>query len=94
VTLREDYRITLQGELDAGAPDTIRTRLGAFGWAFRRLLNIFRRLNRVAGECRDCMEIAVSNDVTKPDYCNACEGACGPEYSLSAECQAEGAYGG
>ena len=38
--------------------------------------------------------IAISNDVNKPDYCNACEGECGPEYSLSAECQAEGAYGG
>ncbi len=45
-------------------------------------------------KCRDCMEIAVSNDVNKPDYCNACEGECGPENTLSSECQAEGAYGG
>lgn len=44
-------------------------------------------------KCRDCMEIAVSNDVESPDYCNACEGNCGPEFTLSAECQAEGAYG-
>jgi len=45
-------------------------------------------------KCRDCMEIAVSNDVTKPDFCNACEGECGPDNTLSTECQAEGAYGG
>ena len=44
-------------------------------------------------KCRDCMEIAISNDVTNPDYCNACEGECGPENTLSSECQAEGAYG-
>lgn len=43
-------------------------------------------------KCRDCMEIAVSNDVTKPDYCNACEGVCGPEHSTSEECQAPHAY--
>jgi len=42
--------------------------------------------------CRDCFEIAVSNDVTIPDYCNQCEGLCGPEHDLSGECQAEGAY--
>lgn len=39
--------------------------------------------------CRDCFEIAVSNDVTSPDYCNACEGVCGPEHSPSLECQAD-----
>lgn len=44
-------------------------------------------------KCRDCMEIAISSDITKPDYCNACEGNCGPEFSTFAECQAEGAYG-
>lgn len=40
--------------------------------------------------CRDCMEIAVSGDTAKPDYCSACEGACGPEHTTSTECQAEG----
>ena len=44
-------------------------------------------------KCRDCMEIAISNDMNNPDYCNACEDVCGPEFSLSAKCQAEGAYG-
>ena len=43
-------------------------------------------------KCRDCMEIAISNDMANPDYCNACEGICGPE--SSSECQAEHAYGG
>jgi hypothetical protein len=43
-------------------------------------------------KCRDCMEIAISNDTSKPDYCNACEGKCGPEHDTSGECQAEHAY--
>lgn len=43
--------------------------------------------------CRDCFEIVVSNDMARPDYCDECEGNCGPEHSLSEECQAEGAYG-
>lgn len=43
-------------------------------------------------KCRDCMEIAVSNDVTKPDYCGDCEGVCGPEYDTSGECRATHAY--
>lgn len=47
-----------------------------------------------ACKCRDCMEIAVSNDVLDPDYCNECEGVCGSENSTSTECQAEHAYGG
>ncbi len=45
-------------------------------------------------KCRDCMEIAISDDMASPDYCNACEGVCGPEFAFSSECQAEGAYGG
>ena len=36
MTLREDYRLTLAGELGVGAPNNMRTRLGAFWWAFRR----------------------------------------------------------
>ena len=40
------------------------------------------------------MEIAVSNDVRSPDYCGACEGVCGPEFTLSLECEAEHAYCG
>jgi len=43
--------------------------------------------------CRDCFEVAISNDVTSPDLCNACEDTCGPENSTSSECQADGAYG-
>jgi len=43
-------------------------------------------------KCRDCMEVAISNDVTKPDYCGACEDTCGPKNTTSAECQAEHAY--
>lgn len=38
--------------------------------------------------CRDCMEIAISSDVTKPELCSACEGNCGPAFSTSLECQA------
>lgn len=39
--------------------------------------------------CRDCFEIAISDDITKPDYCNMCEGKCGPEYATSGDCQVE-----
>jgi hypothetical protein len=42
-------------------------------------------------KCRDCMEIAVSDDMDDPDFCNACEEAGCEE---DEECQAEGAYGG
>lgn len=38
MTLLEDYRLTLEGELDVGAPDTWRTRYGALYWALRRWL--------------------------------------------------------
>lgn len=40
------------------------------------------------------MEISISNDTTRPDLCNECEGNCGPENSTSTECQAENAYSG
>lgn len=40
-------------------------------------------------KCRDCMEIAISSDANKPEYCNACEGNCGPENTTSTECQAK-----
>ena len=43
-------------------------------------------------KCRDCMEIAISNDMANPDYCHDCEGNCGPENTLSTECQAPHAY--
>ena len=36
MTFREDYKLTLRGELGVGAPDTFRTRIGAFLWALRR----------------------------------------------------------
>jgi len=36
--LYEDYLLTLSGELGAGAPNTVRTRVGAFLWALRRWL--------------------------------------------------------
>ena len=38
MTLREDYALTLEGELGVGAPDTLRTRIGAFYYALRRWL--------------------------------------------------------
>lgn len=39
--------------------------------------------------CRDCFEIAISDD-EKPAFCHACEEAgCEPD----SECQAPGAYG-
>ena len=35
--------------------------------------------------CRDCMDVAISNDITKPDLCLPCEGAgCEPN---NGECQ-------
>jgi len=42
VTLTEDYRLTLEGELGVGAPDNLRTRIGAFLWALRRWLHYQR----------------------------------------------------
>ncbi len=38
MTLLEDYRLTLRGEFGIGAPDNLRTRVGAFLWALRRFL--------------------------------------------------------
>ncbi len=38
MTLREDYALTLSGELGAGAADNLRTRFGALLWALRRWL--------------------------------------------------------
>jgi hypothetical protein len=35
------------------------------------------------------MEISISSDITKPELCSACEGNCGPEFSISLECEAE-----
>lgn len=41
--------------------------------------------------CRDCMEIAVSSNMRKPDFCSACkEAGCEDGF----ECRAAGAYGG
>ena len=41
--------------------------------------------------CRDCMEISISDDITKPEMCWECkEAGCEP----GKECQAPGAYGG
>jgi len=41
--------------------------------------------------CRDCMEIAISDDWTVPAFCHECEAAgCDGE----GECQAPGAYDG
>lgn len=41
-------------------------------------------------KCRDCFEIAISDDCDHPDFCWECEEAgCEGE----GECQAEGAYG-
>jgi len=41
--------------------------------------------------CRDCFEIAVSNDMSKPDLCNECEEA-GCSEDGDDECQCEDAY--
>lgn len=38
MTFREDYRLTLEGELGVGAPNSIRTKIGAFVYALRRWL--------------------------------------------------------
>ncbi len=42
-------------------------------------------------KCRDCFEIAVSDDVEVPDFCHACEDAGCEE---DAECQADANCGG
>lgn len=40
--------------------------------------------------CRDCFEITISNDTSKPEMCDACkEAGCEPD----KECCAPGAYG-
>lgn len=38
MTLLEDYRLTLRGELEFGCPDNLRTRIGSFLWALRRFM--------------------------------------------------------
>lgn len=40
--------------------------------------------------CRDCFEIAISNEVSSPDLCHACEEA---DCQEGEECEAPGAYG-
>jgi hypothetical protein len=41
--------------------------------------------------CRDCFDVTVSNDMTKPDLCGLCdEAGCEPN---DGECQREDAYG-
>jgi hypothetical protein len=41
-------------------------------------------------KCPDCFEIAVSDDMSEPEFCTECEEAgCDGE----GECQAPGAYG-
>ena len=40
--------------------------------------------------CRDCFEIAISSDVTRPEMCSDCdEAGCDGD----GECDAPGAYG-
>ena len=41
-------------------------------------------------KCRDCMEIAVSDDMEHPEFCWECEQAGCEE---DEECKAPGAYG-
>jgi hypothetical protein len=41
--------------------------------------------------CRDCFDIAVSDDTSRPELCQLCEEAgCEPDHG---ECQREDAYG-
>ena len=48
-------------------------------------------------QCRDCFEITVSDDQTKPDFCDDCTKAGCPDYQgvegMSQECQRPDAYG-
>lgn len=41
--------------------------------------------------CRDCMEIAISNDTRHPDLCNECEDA-GCDATGASECSSPEAY--
>ncbi len=51
--------------------------------------------------CRDCMDVAMSSDVTKPELCEACKGAdcrdwnsqVGQEHHSWFTCQRDDAYG-
>lgn len=47
--------------------------------------------------CRDCFELVVSNDMSKPDFCSDCKKAGCPDYQgqpgMSQECQRPDAYG-
>jgi hypothetical protein len=45
--------------------------------------------------CRDCPDVTVSSDMSKPELCEACaEAGCGdPWASLWGECQRDDAYG-
>lgn len=39
--------------------------------------------------CRDCLNVAMSNDVNKPDFCNDCEEAgCQDDSACEAEYEA------
>jgi hypothetical protein len=42
--------------------------------------------------CRDCFDIAVSDDMAKPDLCNLCEDA-GCDETGQSECARDDAYG-
>lgn len=42
-------------------------------------------------KCRDCMEIAIADDISEGAFCLDCEEAGCEE---DEDCQAEGAYGG
>lgn len=39
--------------------------------------------------CRDCFEIAVSKDMSKPDFCNQCQEARCEYGSNKCKCQVE-----
>ena len=43
--------------------------------------------------CRDCFDIAVSDDMSKPDLCSDCEEA-GCDATGKSECERDDAYGG
>jgi hypothetical protein len=42
--------------------------------------------------CRDCFEIAISDDMSVPEYCDECVKAGCPDQGEDSECQRPDAY--
>jgi len=58
--LLSDYALTLVGELECGAPDTLRTHAGAFWYALRRALYALTDSNDL--NCAECGKLCHAHE--------------------------------